>query len=228
MLFFSLRKNLMYHPHTLQFFLPSLFLFCFPLPLLLLTNALTPTQKKKSECVHGHYTHIHRHTQVLTSHPQQICWWLCTQIKLTTSSVRSLRDQAELLSSLLPAISSTKSRREINDLSECQCGVGLGLIHKHKAHSQKKGTPPLSVEWCCGVDVITHMQPQLNTSRPFTYFQRWRRKCKFWVVLKVVSKALRYVTADAKYTLDERFGQSYVPCGYFRLLVLFCLFFSNL
>lgn len=148
-----------------------------------LTDKCTYTHAKKSECVHRHYIHIHRHTQVLTNHLQQICWWLCTQIKLTTSSVRSLRDQVELLSWLLPAISSTKSRREINDLSECQCGVGLGLIHKHKAHSQKKGTPPPSVEWCCSVDVITHMQPQLNTSRPFTYFQHWRRKCKFWIVL---------------------------------------------
>ena len=53
-------------------------------------------------------------------------------------------DQVELLPLLLAAISSTKTRREINDLSECQCGVGPGL--KHKAHRGKMGTPPLSVE----------------------------------------------------------------------------------
>lgn len=168
--FFLLWKNLRYHPHTLHFFLPSLFLFFFLLPPPSPTNALTPTQKKKT-WVHAHIADIHARTglsqpsvtdMLMTLHSNKTNDFLC-QIS---------EDQAVLLSLLLPAISSTKTRWEINDLSECQCGVGLGLIHKHKAHSQKKGTPPPSVEWWCSVDLITHMQPRLNTcsSSPRPYF----------------------------------------------------------
>lgn len=64
--------------HTPHFFLPSLFLFSFlsPTPLPSPTNALTPTRRR---------------TQVLTNHLRQICWSLCTQIKLMTSCVRSRR-----------------------------------------------------------------------------------------------------------------------------------------
>lgn len=56
-------------------------------PLSPLTDKCTYTHAKKSECVHRHYTHIHRHTQVLTNHLQQICWWLCTQIRLPVSDL---------------------------------------------------------------------------------------------------------------------------------------------
>lgn len=133
--------------HTLHFFLPSLFLFfLFPLPSP--TNALTPTQRR---------------TRVLTNHLRQICWSFCAWIKLMTSCVSSQWTERSRLPLLLTEISSTKIRREINDLSACQRGVSLGLIHKHKAQCQKKETPPPSVEWWRSMDLITHMQSQLNT-----------------------------------------------------------------
>lgn len=107
--------------HTLCFFLT----LCVLLPLPSLTNALTPTQ---------------RCTQVFTK-PSAPDMLITLHSNKTNGFPRQISvDWIEPLSSLLLAISSAKARREINDLSECQCGVSLGLIHKHKARCQKKGT----------------------------------------------------------------------------------------
>lgn len=69
--------------------------------------------------------HTHSHTKVLTKQLQQICRSLSSQIKI----------KGELLSLLLPAISSTQIRPEINDLS-----FSVSVVRWPGADSQTQNT----------------------------------------------------------------------------------------
>lgn len=97
------------------------------------------------QCINAHAKGTHTqtsHTQVLTNDRQQICWSLFHSNAANDFPCRTAVDPRLCCcccSSLqYPA---PRPRREINDLSECQCGVGgLRLVHKHKAHGTP--TPP--------------------------------------------------------------------------------------
>lgn len=114
------------------------------------TNALTPTQIKA--WVHAHK---HTHTQLLTNHLRQICWSLCTQIKLMTSCVRSQWTKWSCSSLPLPCNiqhqNQTRDQWFIRVSVRC---VGLGLVHaptqsatQHTQSTQPEGGNSTSV---CG------------------------------------------------------------------------------
>lgn len=150
-------------------------LFSLPSP----TNKVTPTQKY----VWTHaLTHKRAHTHSDSNWPSAAATLIALHSNKTDDFPRQISvGRTELLALPLPAISSTNTRLEINDLSVCQSGVGLGLIQAHKAHSQERGTPPLSVERWCNTALIRHMHPhtQLNTCWIFRLLlstMRWKSK----------------------------------------------------
>lgn len=105
-----------------------------------------------------------------------------------------------------------KPDEEINDLSECQCGVSPGL--KHEAHRGKMGTPPPSVEWCCSVDLITHMQPQLNTcsSPSLPYCPLCKNKMFYTCIMSVCELCTIHHGCTN--------GQKYVDIPIFRFVLI--------
>lgn len=126
--------------HTLYFFLTLSVL----LPLPSLTNALTPTQ---------------RCTQVFTNHLHQICWSLCTQIKLMASRVRSQWTEwsSYRRSSLQYPAPKPDERSMIYQSVSVVLAWGWFTNTKHAARRRE---PPLSVVWWCSMELI--MQSQLN------------------------------------------------------------------
>lgn len=131
--------------HTLHFFLTLSVL----LPLPSLTNALTPTQ---------------RCTQVFTNHLQQICWSLCTQIKLMASCVRSQRTEwsSYHCSSLQYPAPKPDERSMIYQSVSVVLAWGWFTNTKHTA---RRTPPPPSVVWWCSMALI--MQSQLLYSLPY-------------------------------------------------------------
>lgn len=144
---FQSRSSGATHPHTA-------FLWPFTLPFLL-TDKCTYTYAKKSEC-----------TRTLRTH-SQICWSLCTQIKLMTPCMKSQWTKPRCCQCPpLPAISSTKTRRERSMIYQSVSVVSAWGWFTNTQHTARRREPP-SVEWCCGVDLIKHMQPRLSEHSSF-------------------------------------------------------------
>lgn len=171
---FTLEKPQVPPTHTLHFFLPSLFLFFFLLPPL--ADKCTYTHAKKT-WVHAHIAETRAHARVFANHLWQICWWLCPQIKLMTSYVRSQRTKWCCYRCPSPQYPAPKPDERSMIYQSVSVVLAWGWFTNTKHTDQKKGTPPPSVEWWCSVDLITHMQPQLNTcsSSPRLYFLLWRK-----------------------------------------------------
>lgn len=144
--------------HTLPFLSPLTLSVRFSfLPLPAPTNAQTPTQRR---------------AQVLTSHLQQICWSLCTHIKLMTSLRQISPETERSCRHLLPPLqySSAKKEDEGSMIYQCHCAFSPWLIHKHNARWQKKGNSSST----CGVmlqhsmDLSKCEQSPLNTDTSFS------------------------------------------------------------
>lgn len=169
------------HPHTLHFFLPSLILLFFLFP----PRQMHLHLRKKTW---AHTDISHTQTYAGLNQPSAADMLITLHSNKTNDFLRQISvDQAELPSSLLPAISSTKTRREINYLSvSVWCWPGADSQTQstqpeeenstsdapvHKARLVKKVFP----EFCVGE---LDWPAQKLTSTSDTFGMNWDVNCK--------------------------------------------------